>query len=210
VITALVAGLMAGYGIAVPVGAVGAYLVALTAQTSLRTGVFAALGVATADGLYALIAVLGGAALAAALSPVTLPLRRGSALVLFALAAWGAVTAIRRYRSRPDGTTAELGAFGAVRAYLGLWAMTMMNPLTVLYFMALVLGRQGAAAPARAAEAVFILAVFVASASWQLALAGSGAILGRVLTGSHGQLITAVVSSVLIGSLALHLLIAAW
>ena len=31
-----------------PVGAVAAYLVALTAQTSLRTGVFAALGVATA------------------------------------------------------------------------------------------------------------------------------------------------------------------
>lgn len=64
-IAALVAGLLAGYGIAMPVGAVAAYLVALTAQTSLRTGVFAALGVATADGVYALIAVCGGAALAA-------------------------------------------------------------------------------------------------------------------------------------------------
>jgi threonine/homoserine/homoserine lactone efflux protein len=45
---ALAAGLLAGYGIAMPVGAVGAYLVALTARTSLRTGVFAALGVASA------------------------------------------------------------------------------------------------------------------------------------------------------------------
>jgi threonine/homoserine/homoserine lactone efflux protein len=67
VIAALAAGLVAGYGIAMPVGAVAAYLVALTARTSLRTGVFAALGVATADGVYALIAVCGRAALDPAL-----------------------------------------------------------------------------------------------------------------------------------------------
>jgi arginine exporter protein ArgO len=95
------------------------------------------------------------------------------------------------------------------RAYLGLWAMTMMNPLTVVYFVALVLGPQSAAASARADQAVFVLAVLVASASWQLTLAGSGAVLGRVLTGSRGQLITAMASSALIGGLALHLLIAA-
>ena len=87
-----------------PVGAVAAYLVALTAQTSLRTGVFAALGVATADGVYALIAVCGGAALAAVLRPVTLPLRRGSAVVLIVLAVHGTVAAVRRHRERRDGT----------------------------------------------------------------------------------------------------------
>jgi len=209
VIAALVAGLLAGYGIAMPVGAVAAYLVALTARTSLRTGVFAALGVATADGVYALIAVCGGAALASALRPVTLPLRWGSAVVLIALAAHGARTAIRRYREGRDGTRAARAASGAARAYLGLWAMTMMNPLTVVYFMALVLGRQTAAAPERASQVVFVLAVFVASASWQLALAGGGAFLGRALTGSRGRLITAMASSILIGGLALHLLIAA-
>ncbi len=87
--------------------------------------------------------------------------------------------------------------------------MTMMNPLTVLYFMALVLGRPSAAAPAHSDQAVFVAAVFVASASWQLVVAGGGALLGRVLTGSRGQLITAMVASALIGGLALHLLIAA-
>jgi threonine/homoserine/homoserine lactone efflux protein len=209
VIAALVAGLLAGYGVALPVGAVGAYVVALTARTSLRTGVCAALGVATADGLYALIAVLGGAALAAALRPATPPLRRGSAVVLIALAVWGTVTAIRRHRATRHGPPAGQAASGAARAYLGLWAMTMMNPLTIVYFVALVLGRQSAAASARADQAVFVLAVLVASASWQLALAGSGAVLGQVLTGSRGQLITAMASSALIGGLALHLLIAA-
>jgi threonine/homoserine/homoserine lactone efflux protein len=170
VIAALVAGMLAGYGIAMPVGAVAAYLVALTARTSLRTGVFAALGVATADGVYALIAAWCGVALAAVLRPVALPVRRGSAVLLIALAVRGMVTAIRRRRRSPDGTPARQEASGIARAYLGLWAMTMMNPLTVLYFIALVLGRPSAAAPARADQAVFVVAVFVAppagSSSW--------------------------------------------
>ncbi|MGH3209864.1 MAG: LysE family transporter [Trebonia sp.] len=206
---ALAAGLLAGYGIAIPVGAVGAYLVALTARASLRIGAFAALGVATADFVYALIAVCGGSALAPALRPVTQPLRWGSAVVLFALAAYGTVTAIRRYRERRDDAAADKPASGAVRAYLGLWGMTMMNPLTIIYFTALVLGRQGAATPGRVDQAVFVVAVFVASASWQLVLAGGGAFLGRVLTGSRGRLATGLASSTLIAVLAVHLLLTA-
>jgi arginine exporter protein ArgO len=209
VIAALVAGLTAGYGIAIPVGAIAAYLVALTARTSLRTGVSAALGVATADGVYALIAVCGGAALAPVLRPVSLPLRRGSAVVLIALAVHGAVSAIRRHRGRRDGTADGGAASGAARAYLGMWAMTMMNPLTVIYFTALVLGRQAAAAPGGADQAVFVLAAFAASASWQLGLAGGGALAGQVLTGSRGRLITALASSTLICFLAVRLLMAA-
>jgi len=206
---ALAAGLLAGYGIAMPVGAVGAYLVALTARTSLRIGAFAALGVATADLVYALIAVCGGAALAPALRPVAQPLRWASAVVLIALAAYGTVTAIRRYRGRGDDAEADRPASGAIRAYLGMWGMTMMNPLTIVYFTALVLGRQGAATPGRADQAVFVVAVFAASASWQLVLAGGGAFLGRVLTGSRGRLVTGLASSAVIGVLAAHLLITA-
>ncbi len=84
---AFVAGLLAGYGIAVPVGAIGVLIVGLAARTTLTTGAAAALGVATADGLYALVAVLGGAALAAALAPVAGPLRWAAAAVLLVLAA---------------------------------------------------------------------------------------------------------------------------
>jgi arginine exporter protein ArgO len=72
-----------------------------------------------------------------------------------------------------------------------------------------VLGRQAAATAGPADQAVFVLAAFAASASWQLTLAGGGAFLGRVLTGSRGRLITALASSVLIGVLAVRLLLAA-
>jgi threonine/homoserine/homoserine lactone efflux protein len=209
VIADLVAGLLAGYGIAMPVGSVAACLVALTARTSLRTGMVAAFGVATADGVYALIAAYGSAPLAPALRSVALPLRWGSAVVLIVLAVRGTTTAARRYRNRRHCAEVDTSTSGAAGAYLGMLGMTMLNPLTVIYFTALVLGRQTATAPGRADQAVFVLAVFVASASWQLVLAGGGALLGRVLTGSRGRLITAMASSTLIGALAVHLLVAA-
>lgn len=145
---ALVAGLVAGYGIAVPVGAVATYLVSLTARTSLRTGACAALGVATADGLYALLATLGGSALAAALRPVLGPLRWASAVVLAALAVRGAVAALRLYRGHRLTARFAPPPPSAVRAYLSLLGVTLLNPTTVIYFAALVLGtRTAQAAP---------------------------------------------------------------
>jgi arginine exporter protein ArgO len=203
---ALVAGLLAGYGVAVPVGAVGAYLVSLTARSSLRTGACAALGAATADGLYALLAAVGGTGLAPLLEPVARPLRPASALVLLALAARTAVTALRSRR-----TTATLAAEappGPLRAYLTLLGITLLNPLTVLYFAALVLGsgsRDGAIS-GPLARAVFTAAAFTASASWQLLLASGGALLGRALTGPRGRLLTALGSAALVGWLAVRLL----
>lgn len=203
---ALVAGLLAGYGIAIPVGAVATYLVSLTARTSLRIGVCAALGVATADGLYALVAALGGSALAAALQPVLVPLRWASALVLVALAVRGAVTALRQYRERRPATRSDRTPLSPGRAYLALLAITLLNPTTVVYFTALVLGSSTGAAVGLLEQGVFVLAAFAASASWQLLLAGGGALLGRVLTGRRGRLVTALVSSAVILALAVRVL----
>ncbi|KJS55415.1 lysine transporter LysE [Streptomyces rubellomurinus subsp. indigoferus] len=202
---ALVAGLLAGYGVAVPVGAVGAYLVALTARTSLRTGACAALGVATADGLYALLAVLGGAGLAPLIAPVATPLRIGAALVLLALAVRTARTALRARRADGGPLRAQAPPSPA-RAFLTLLGITLLNPLTVLYFAALVLG-DGPNPPAGPDRAVFTAAVFAASASWQLLLAASGALLGRALTGPRGRLFTALASAALVGGLAVRLLL---
>ncbi|QNS04966.1 LysE/ArgO family amino acid transporter [Streptomyces xanthii] len=198
---ALVAGLLAGYGIAVPVGAVSAYLVSLTARTDLRTGACAALGVATADGLYAIAAVGGGAALTPLVEGIRTPLRWGSVLVLLALAAHTAVTALRR-RGDPgrDGPT----GLAPGRAYLGLLGITLLNPMTVVYFTALVLGDTDTVTGS-GQRALFAIAAFTASASWQLLLAGGGALLGRGLTGPRGRLVTACASSVLIAGLAVRL-----
>ncbi|GAA1993027.1 LysE/ArgO family amino acid transporter [Amycolatopsis minnesotensis] len=201
---AVVAGLLAGYGIAIPVGAVSAYLVSLTARTGLRAGIGAALGVASADGLYALVAMIGGTAAARLLAPVLLPLRWASALVLVVLALRTGIAAVRRYRTGSRDEI-EVTAIGPVRAYFGLLGMTALNPLTVVYFTALVLGGSAAMTGNPGEQAVFVLAAFVASASWQVLLACGGALLGKVLTGSRGRLVTATASSALVIALAIRL-----
>ncbi|MBK3636101.1 LysE/ArgO family amino acid transporter [Streptomyces asoensis] len=202
---ALVAGLVAGYGIAVPVGAVATYLVSLTARTSLRTGVCAALGVAVADGLYALIATVGGSAVAAVLRPVLTPLRVVSALVLLALAVRGAVAAVRQYRAHRLSTRSVPTPPGPGRAFATLLGITLLNPTTVIYFAALVLGSDTAHSVRPLEQGVFVLAAFLASASWQVLLAGGGALLGRALTGHRGRLVTALVAGAVMTALAVRM-----
>ena len=194
---AFLAGVVAGYGIAVPVGAIGVLIVSLSARTSLGVGVAAALGAATADGVYAVVAVLGGAALAGLIAPIATPLRWIAAGVLLVLAAKTAYGALR-----PSGTTERPPRpVTAPAAYAGILGLTLLNPATVIYFAALILGRGGTGG-----GVWFVVGAFLASASWQLVLAGGGSLVGRVLTGERGRLITALVSSVVIAALALTLL----
>ncbi|WP_018216243.1 LysE family transporter [Salinispora vitiensis] len=222
------AGLVAGFGVAIPVGAIAVLVMGLAARTSFRVGAAAALGVATADGLYAAVAALGGAALVTVLTPVAGPLRVVAAVILLALATHTAVRALRSVRSGsvagpgsdttsgsggPDaGSRPFAGRWGLEtppRAFTGVLALTLLNPATVVYFAALVLGRQDSAAPALPAAGAFVLGAFVASASWQLLVAGGGTMVGRVLAGPRGRLGTALVSSAIIAALAVVMLVAA-
>lgn len=201
-ISAFLSGVVAGYGVAVPVGAIAILIVGLTARTSLRVGTAAALGVATADGLYALIAVIGGAALASLIEPVAGPMRWLATAVLLVLAGHTALTAVRQHRDPASAARPGRGLATPGRAYLGLLALTMLNPLTIVYFAALVLGRQASDGLTAGGEAMFVVGVSAASASWQLLIAGGGALVGRALTGRRGRLLTALLSSALIVALA--------
>ncbi|GGK71677.1 LysE family transporter [Mangrovihabitans endophyticus] len=197
---AFLAGAAAGYGIAMPVGAIGVLIAGLSARHSLRVGAAAGLGAATADGLYALAAVLGGAAVAGIVAPFAGPLRMVAAVTLVALAVVTAVGAIRR-RARPPEDRSRPVSPGA--AYSGILALTLLNPATVVYFAALVLGRGGRFG---GGGAWFVTGAFLASASWQLFLAGGGSLVGRLLVGPRGRLITALVSSAVIAALGIGLL----
>ncbi|WP_405098740.1 LysE family transporter [Micromonospora sp. NBC_01412] len=204
---AFLAGLVAGYGVAVPVGAIAVLILGLSARTSFRVGAAAALGVATADGLYAAVAVLGGAAVADLVTPIAGPLRLVAAAVLLVLAGHTAWRALRP-RPTPAGAGGGRGLGTPGRAFAGVLTLTLLNPATVVYFVALVLGRGEAAGPDRPAAALFVAGAFLASASWQLLIAGGGTLVGRALTGPRGRLVTALVSSAIIGALAVVMLLA--
>jgi arginine exporter protein ArgO len=203
------AGVVAGYGVAVPVGAIAILIIGLTARTSLRVGAAAAMGVATADGVYAVVAVVGGAALASVIEPIAGPMRWLAAVVLLGLAGHTAVTAVRHYRDPARAARADAGLSTPARAYAGLLGLTLLNPMTIVYFAALVLGRQASDGITPAGEALFVLGVFLASASWQMVIAGGGSLVGRLLTGPRGRLVTALASSALIVALAVATVLSA-
>lgn len=199
----VVSGLVTGWAIAVPVGAVAALLVTLTARTSWRVGASAAMGVATVDGVYAAVAVVSGAALAQLLAPVATGLRIASGVVLLVLAALTALHAWSR-RSTPTEPGRVAGPLSAYVVFVGV---TAVNPATVVYFAAVVLGNRDLVDGA-VEGGVFVLAAFVASASWQLFLVAAGSGLGRAVTGPRGRLVTGLLAAGVIAGLALHTMLA--
>jgi arginine exporter protein ArgO len=121
------------------------------------------------------------------------------------MAVRGAITAISQHRRLQTSTRLSEAPPTPARAYFTLLGMTMLNPTTVIYFTALVLG--GRHTPTFLHQTIFVIAAFLASTSWQLLLAGGGALLGRALTSPRGRLATALTSSLLICTLAAHLLL---
>jgi arginine exporter protein ArgO len=88
-----------------------------------------------------------------------------------------------------------------MRAWLAFAAITAVNPATVLYFAAIVLG--GTVVIDGPAEGtLFVVAAFAASASWQLFVASIGSGLGHWITGPRGRRTTGVVAALAIAALA--------
>ena len=187
-ITALLAGAAAGLGIAIPVGAIAILIVETGLRRGFRLAAAAGAGAATVDGIYALVAAAFGAALAAVLAPWERSLRVLAVVVLVAIAVRGLLGLRALSRSlaadgapiRPDVEAAERGG-SAARTYGVFVAITLLNPVTVTYFAALILGL-GSTGAGAAEKAAFVAGAFLASLAWQTLLAAAGAFLHRRLS----------------------------
>lgn len=201
--SALMSGVAAGYGIAIPVGAIALLIVGTSIRCGFACGFSAGAGAATADLVYALVAAGAGAAVATQLAPWAGPIRTASAGVLALIAGWG-LGRVRRIR--PDDAGPHDPARPELVATYGRFAaLTLINPLTVVYFTALVLGR-GPAVEGVAHIAAFALGAFAASLSWQTLLAASGA-LGRRGLSPRARVVAVVVGNLIVLGLALDLAI---
>jgi arginine exporter protein ArgO len=199
-ISYLFSGAVAGLAVAMPIGAVGSYLVGLAARERTATALAAALGIASVDGGYAILAGVGGTGLQAMLSEVSGWLTYAAAVTLVVVAVHTMRTAFRRYRGDFQNRS-QLSTLTPARAYFSLIALTAINPATVVTFAAVVVGRTASAGGSSwPAVALFALGAFLASASWQLLLAGGGSLLGRLLRTRRGQLrISLCSASVMLG-----------
>lgn len=197
-------GVLAGLGIAVPVGAIAVLIVDLGMRRGFARAVPAALGAASADLAYAAVAAVAGVAVASALEPYERGIELVSAAVLVGIVAYRMVRLFhspeRPMRDRPGG--------GPFRTYAGFLALTLVNPLTVTYFAALILGLGDDALGSGWDKALFVIGAFVASAAWQLVLAGTGAVLHHRLP-ERARLATALFGNALIAALAIRLALGA-
>ena len=99
---AFLAGVLAGYAIAIPVGAISVLIVELGIRRGFAVGAAAGAGAASADGIYAGLAMVGGSAVADAIAPHEAAFRLVAAAVLVGIALRGFLRLVRRPRDAPS------------------------------------------------------------------------------------------------------------
>lgn len=172
--SALLSGIVAGLGVAIPVGAIAVLIIEAGLRRGFRAGAAAGAGAATVDGAYATIAALFGGALSAAIAPWEAAVRAVSSGVLGLIGLRLLADARRRVAAGTVSADSDrpptLG-----RLYFTFVGLTVVNPLTLVYFAALIVGL-----PSRPVgldeQLAFAIGAFGASFAWQMALAALAAV----------------------------------
>jgi arginine exporter protein ArgO len=198
-------GLLAGYGIAIPVGAIAILIVDIGLRRGFSFSFMAGSGAAAADFLYAAMAAIAGEFLASALAPYSIVLRFASGLVLLALGGHGLWQArqLSVLRSSAVSAVSNRSQFQTFVQFLGL---TLLNPLTIAYFGALILGRDSITIDTVPQRASFVAGAGLASLSWQTLLAAMGALAGQRLS-PRFQRITSICGNLVVMGLGIRILI---
>ena len=171
-LASLLAGAAAGYAIAIPVGAIAVLIVDSGIRRGFRVAAAAGAGAASADGIYATLAAVGGTALAGLIEPLAHPLRVVAIGALLGIGLRGLVLLLLGPRGVSGAAVLPTRPVGTYLRFLGL---TLLNPATVIYFAALILAlpNLGRGPLERGA---FVAGAFLSSLSWQTTLAGIGAV----------------------------------
>jgi len=175
-----VGGLLAGWGVAVPLGAIGVLLMRQALAGGFGAGAVAALAVALVDGLYCVAALAVGAAAVPVLASWGAAPAVAAGLILLLLGGLG-------LRRRPAATVArdKPRSPSPGRVFATFAGLTAINPATLLYFGALTAALPPSLGLHRA-PAVFVAGALVASLAWQLILVAVGAFAGGRI-GVRGQ-----------------------
>lgn len=196
-------GVVAGLGVAIPVGAIAVLIIETGLRRGFRAAAAAGAGAATVDGGYATLAALFGGALAVAIAPWETTVKLASAVVLGAIGLRLLLGARRRLGSPDEGDV--VAGPSLARTYATFVGLTVVNPLTIVYFAALIVGL-----PRRpetpAEQLVFAAGAFGASFVWQMLIAGVAAVGHRRLPPSF-RTWTSVAGALIVLGLAASVLL---
>ncbi len=162
-----------GLMIALSVGPVALMIANYGMRAGTASGVRAAVGVASADGCYAVAAFTIGAMLAGTLASHLPLFRFVGACVLLVMGARMMWQALRDRRRTLDGAAPPPGT----RPFTSMFFVTLANPLTILLFY----GYATAAAGAHRHWLAGAACVFAGSLVGQLVFAFGGGMIGRIV-----------------------------
>jgi threonine/homoserine/homoserine lactone efflux protein len=196
-VSSFLTGVITGLAVAMPPGAVTALIVRIGLGRGFRAALAAGWGTATVDAVYCTIAVLFGAIIVPLLGAIAAPFRIVTGLVLVALGVFG----ISRSRAaQVDAPPPDLRDL--VTTYVRFIGITMVNPATLAYFVAIAFGLSGTVLGDAGA---FVAGVFAASLGWHFVLAlMSGSLHGRL--GPNARTVLAVIANGVVIALGIRIL----
>ncbi len=160
----LMQGLLLGFAIAAPVGPIGLLCIQRTLNQGRVTGLVSGLGAASADAVYGFIAAFGLTMISAFLLEQQLWLGIAGGLYLCYLG-------VRMALAAPATEAAVVEGNSLLAAYASTFMLTLTNPMTILFFVAVYAGAGLAAGvDDYVASAWLVLGVFLGSAGWWLLL----------------------------------------
>lgn len=180
-----------GLMIALSVGPVALMIANYGMRAGTATGVRAAIGVAAADGCYAVVAFTIGAMLANTLASHLSLFRAVGALVLLAMGARMLWQALRDRRRTLDG---DVPTPPGDRPFVSMFFVTLANPLTILLFY----GYATATAGAHRYWLLGTACVFAGSLVGQLVFAFGGSAIGRFVKSPGWLAMSHVVASLVV------------
>ena len=166
-------GLCIGFLIAAPVGPIGLLCVMRTFSRGFISGLATGLGAATADGVYGCIAGFGVTIIASTLIEGELWIRSAGGLFLVYLG-------VRHIFLEPAPIGETLKSRGLVADYASTFLLTLTNPMTIVFFVAVFTNLGMEQIENNHWTALWLIAgVFAGSALWWLTLSLSVSILRR-------------------------------
>lgn len=185
-------GIIIGLTLAVPVGPISLLCIRRAVADGRLHGIVSGLGVATADSFYAAVAVLGLTVVSGFILAQQVFFRIVAGVVLIGVGA-------KVFCSVPKEPVENGAHEPYVRNYLSMLAITLANPLTIL-FLIVVLPGFGIVIGGTSlfASAEFILGIFSGSVLWWVILCGAVASVRTRLTAKNLRLINRISGTLIV------------
>lgn len=185
-------GLSVGFAIAAPVGPIGALCIRRSLADGMRVGLATGLGAATADAAYGAIAGFGLTAVSGFLQRQKWWLGLLGGLFLCYLGT-------RTFLSKPSDKAAEVQGTGWLVSFLSTLFLTITNPMTILFFLAVFTRFGLGASPDFRTASDLVAGVFFGSALWWLLLSGGVSLFRSRVSPAWTQAVNRLSGAVIIG-----------